>query len=766
MTDLTHNGGDPRDKTPDADTPDQPNHSAADATPPALDVESPDTPAGTAGSVTESLDTAGDHVAPEDAPSAAEEFAASAEPGDGDPGDVVASDDANESPTAAAVGDDEEYEEYEDFEEIDEAELAVWAADSPPVFPEIPAQRFGRRGFLVGLAAAGVPIAGLARLMDRAGGGSNSVPAPALQQSTPGLAASPAATPAAAASPVASPEASPDASPEPTPVDPFGNLTVIRDQAPVYVESPAPSDTLTLMLTMNQNFDFSPVSYRQDYQIMASYLDPLVWIDERTMEPQPWLARSWRVDDDGRRIIFSLRDDVTWHDGTPLTPDDVVFSLLAYRDDTDSAVRNFFVNMDDAKAVGEWTVAVELSAPDANFIPNAASQFIFQREALIDYWESRPEGQRTLSGFDWEENPPVGTGPWTYGDREQQSLTFERNIDYWAGDPPHFERLVFTWDTDPRTRIDAWRKRQTDLLFPVRQSELEMFRDLPGLLYAADAPVVMFSAFNFNNPARQIPDQLADVRVRRALSLAIDRRRYAADIFLDFIDIAGAGTFPQPWLRDERLTNPAVNRRAARELLNEAGYRRVSDGTTLDPNGEPFALTVITRLDARFEMRLALRHVIEDFATLGITLQLEVLEDAAFNERWIDTHEFDLVAYSYQVYPGFTDFDLYGSNWDIRINPQGWNPGGYSNSTVDRAIRNALTAESLDVLTSAVQDLQVAANDDLFGLWLGFPQDLILAQPNLLGFQPNMHWQTQNTRQLWRRPAGAVAPDKIIVGQP
>jgi hypothetical protein len=59
----------------------------------------------------------------------------------------------------------------------------------------------------------------------------------------------------------------------------------------------------------------------------------------------------------------------------------------------------------------------------------------------------------------------------------------------------------------------------------------------------------------------------------------------------------------------------------------------------------------------------------------------------------------------------------------------------------------------------------VAANDDLFGLWLGFPQDLILAQPDLLGFQPNMHWQTWDTRALWRRPAGVAAPDQIILGQ-
>jgi ABC-type transport system substrate-binding protein len=278
------------------------------------------------------------------------------------------------------------------------------------------------------------------------------------------------------------------------------------------------------------------------------------------------------------------------------------------------------------------------------------------------------------------------------------------------------------------------------------------------LLYAADAPIVMFAQFNRNNPARPNAGLLNDIRIRRALSLMVDRNRYAQDLFLGFIDTEAAGTFPQPWLRDTTQTNPTLSRRTARELLNEAGFQRQSNGTTIDPDGEPFSINVITRIDARFEMRAALRMIADDFAQMGVTLRVEELGSEAFNERWIRGHDFDLIAFSYQTYAGFTDFDLYGSNWDIRINPQGWNPGGYSNATVDRAIRDALNANTLESVVDALEDLQVAVNDDLFGLWLGFPQDLVLTQPDVLGFQPVMHWQTWHTRKLWRRPVGAPVP--------
>lgn len=628
-------------------------------------------------------------------------------------------------------------------------------------FPAIGTQRLGRRGFLVGLAAAGVPIAGLVRFMENSGGGNKPpVAAPSYQQGAATAAASPEASPAS--SPVAAtPEASHQATP--APVDPLGDLVVIRDQAPRYAETPVAGGTLRMMLTLPDNFDFNPAALQQDFQLMASYLDPLVWIDDQTMEPTAGIAESWEISKDGKTITFAIRDDIKWHDGDALTAEDVAFSLLVYRDATDSDVRNLFVTLSNAVAVDDRTVEVTLSTADANFIPNAGNQFIFKKAAFEEFWLDRPEGQRSLSGYDWEKNPPVGTGPWKYEERNDTSITFSRNEDYWFGAPPHFDEVVFTWKSDPKARIAAWKNGEVDLLWPVKPGEIAEINDTAAFLYAANAPIVMFAAFNFDNAGAEIPDLFKDVRIRQALSLTIDRRAYASSVFLDFVDISAAGTFPQPWLRDETLTNPARSRRAARDLLNEAGFSRRSDGTTLMPNGVPFVLGLIVRSDARFEMRLALRSVKEDFAALGIGLNIEELDDTAFNDRWTGTYDYDLIAFSYQTYPGFTDFDLYGSNWDIRINPQGWNPGGYDNSAADTAIREALRAATLEDLESSVKELQVAANDDLFGLWLGFPQDLVLVHPDVLGFQPTMNWQTWQTRKLWRRPENAPTPAQVIL---
>jgi ABC-type transport system substrate-binding protein len=111
-----------------------------------------------------------------------------------------------------------------------------------------------------------------------------------------------------------------------------------------------------------------------------------------------------------------------------------------------------------------------------------------------------------------------------------------------------------------------------------------------------------------------------------------------------------------------------------------------------------------------------------------------------------------LIAYAYDLLPGFTDYDLYGSAWDIRTNPAGWNPGGYANPEADAAIEEFLGALSLARQASALRRMQRAVNDDLFGLWFGFPHDLVLVAEGIEGFVPDLSWQTARTSELWLRP--------------
>jgi peptide/nickel transport system substrate-binding protein len=527
-------------------------------------------------------------------------------------------------------------------------------------------------------------------------------------------------------------------------------LIVEREQRPTYGEPPTRGGTLRLLRPPSSRDDLNPASFRQDYQVPVSYLDPLLRPGEVTLEPGPWLAERWVWSESGRVLTYTLRQGVTFHDGAPLSAVDVAFSFYVYRDDVDSAVRNLFASMVAAEALDDRTVRVTLAQPDGGWLFGASTQFVFQRRQYAPYWESRPVGERTLTGFDWAGSPPLGTGPWRLSEWDDAGVTFDRNGDYWAG-APAFDRLTIGWEADAAERLAAWREGEADVVWPVTPDDVERLAAVDGRLYVADAASVMFAAFNFANPARPDPGIFADVRVRRALSLAIDRDRYAEEVFGGFIRQRAAGTFAQPWANDPELTTPRQDRDLARDLLFEAGWSDLDgDGTLDDALGQPFVISVLLRDDARPELEEVLRSVRRDLREVGVQLAIESLDGDAFEERWLVTHDFDLIAFAYDLYPGFTDFDLYGSAWDVRENPQGFNPGGYRNPVVDAAIDAALVAVDVGRQRELLVELQREADDDLFALWFGFPRQLVLVRPDVLGFQPNKLWQTADTRKLWR----------------
>jgi peptide/nickel transport system substrate-binding protein len=601
----------------------------------------------------------------------------------------------------------------------------------------------GRRSFVAAAVTGGIGLAASSAF--------------ALRQS-PGPAGS-AGTPAASpiASPVASPQASPIATPTPavtslpgsTPVTSFP-LEVIRDQRPVESTEPVSGGDLRLFVQSADLGNFSPVSFRQDFQVACSLYDPLVWLDEVTCEPKPCLAESWKWSSDGLTLTFTIRDGVSWHDGSALTADDVAFSFVVYQQDIDSAVSGFFSLVSDIHSADDRTVVVTFDRIDGSFLFNAGNLFIFQANQYGFAWSSRAQGERTLNGYDWSKNPPIGTGPWRIDAASSSQVTLTRNAKYWAG-PPHAERLILTAEDDLAKRIDAWKEDKVDIIWPVTPLETSKLIEEPGRLYAAESLRTLFAAYNFNNPTRIAPDLFSSVDFRQALLLAMDRDKYQQSIFGSFIDTSKAGSITQPWARDERIVNPARNLDIANSRLDAMGWvDNDGDGIRETPAGDILSLVAIVQAGDQPELIQILLQLDADFRQIGVSLTVEELEPDAWTARWTTTHDFDLIGYSLLTYGAFDEFDLYGSAWDIRANQAGWNPGGYANEAVDAAIAEWFGTTDIEAMKVALYKLQRAVTDDPFGLFFGFPQDPVLVRSGILGYQPNKIWQSWNTRMLWK----------------
>lgn len=503
--------------------------------------------------------------------------------------------------------------------------------------------------------------------------------------------------------------------------------------------------------------DYTPTTFRQDFQLTVSYLDPLIRVDDVTLEPKPWLAERWSWGLDGLTLDIELRPNVRWHDGSPLTADDVAFSLTCYRDDVDSSVAFMLAVVSGIEATGETSLTVRFDEPEGTFPYNAGNLPIFSRAQYEAHWTSKPVGDRTLSGFDLGDQQPLGTGPWVIEERSETGVRLRRNDDHFAA-VPHAERLVLTVEDDGDAQLDAWRAGEADLVWPVEGADIARLRDRDGYLAAADATVSLFAAFNFGNPLRIDPGWMASPGLREALNQAIDRKGYAESVFGGFIDVERAGIMTQPWAVDRSARNPRRNVAAARALLARNGWADYDgDGVLDSPSGDRGEFVCIVREDEDPNLLAVLDVIGADFETLDFALRVERLDPEAFTLRWTTTFDYDLIALSLNQYAAFSEFDLFGSPWSIRRNAAGWNPGGYWNPEVDEAIFAYLQSWRVAEMKATLATIQRLTNTDPFALWLGFPQQPVLIRPDIAGFQPNKMWQSWNTGALWRSDDASLA---------
>ncbi len=280
---------------------------------------------------------------------------------------------------------------------------------------------------------------------------------------------------------------------------------------------------------------------------------------------KPDLVEKYEVSTDLKTYTLTVRPNAVWHDGQPLTADDIVFTFALIQDPAwKSPLRSTFKDVTVAKT-DERTVKLTLKEPYAPFL------------SLLDFgilprhvWKDVAPQDASMSEADLK---PVGTGPFAFSDLRRDkrgfvlSYTLKRNAAYYAR-APYLERLTFQFYPDYASAIDALRKRQVDSLSFVPR---DMRKDLNGL--ASVTPVSLelpqATAVFFNPNQNPI---LKDKDVRHALIMGIDKVR----ILFDVLDGDGH-PLDRPALPGFSATSTSAtpfNLQAAGTLLDSLGWTR------------------------------------------------------------------------------------------------------------------------------------------------------------------------------------------------
>lgn len=377
-----------------------------------------------------------------------------------------------------------------------------------------------------------------------------------------------------------------------------------------------------------------------------------------TPEFRPELAESWKMVSP-TTIELTIRRDVLFHNGDPMTADDVVFSLERLFHPTYapyvSISKEYFNNMDRAERVDDYTVRVHTKKPDPIIVTLLnVSQSMIVPEKYIKGLTGDPKVAED-SDYEAFAQAPVGTGPFKITEFiAGQKLVWERFDGYW-GDKPDIMKATVTRINEMAARITALKNGEVDIITNVPPDQIATIeRDSNLKVEGMQTPIFHLIFFNTNNP------KMADKRFRQALALGIDRDLLNEALWHGKARIPEYHTFPQFGdLYDPSWSTTEYNPEKARRLLKEAGY----DGTPIRFD------TQATYYTNGF---LAAQAIKEMWAQIGVTVNLNV------DDRWTGSDpDMEVRNWSNPLY--FPDpVGSFGTMWSptgARITAKSWTPG-------------------------------------------------------------------------------------------
>jgi dipeptide transport system substrate-binding protein len=327
---------------------------------------------------------------------------------------------------------------------------------------------------------------------------------------------------------------------------------------------------------------FTPALYTSGTTFDASsrqLFDKLAMFKRGETSIEPGLATSWDVSEDGKNYTFHLRKGVDFHTTSFFKPtrqfnaDDVIFSFMRQKDKNhpyhkvSGGSYEYFEAMDMAalidsiEKIDDYTVIFHLTRPESPFIANIAMDFGSIHSA--EYADNMIKAG-TLDNFDQQ---PVGTGPFVFVSYQKDStIRYLAHDTYWKG-RAKIDKLVFSITPDASVRYAKLKAGEAHLMpYPNPADLAAMKKDTDINLMEKEGLNVGYLAFNVEKKEFQ------DVRVRQALSMAMNKQAIMDAVFQGSGKIAKNPIPPTIWSYNDKIKDYAYDVAAAKKLLADAGY--------------------------------------------------------------------------------------------------------------------------------------------------------------------------------------------------
>ena len=443
------------------------------------------------------------------------------------------------------------------------------------------------------------------------------------------------------------------------------------------------------------------------------------------------IAETVEVPDDRAWVAFTLREEAHFSDGTPITVDDVIFSLETIRTHGRPNSRATYEQVVDVQRMSYRTVKLVFEDNTNRELPLLIGGFLPILSKA--YWSGRDFTETTLE-------PPVGSGPYVIETVDPgRSIVYRRDPNYWGNDLAlsaghfNFDEIRYEYYRDAGVSLEAFKAGDYDQRYEFNANRWETGYDFPA---AHDGRVVLKSfdhgiasglrgiGFNLRRPLFQ------DRRVRRALALAFDfewinknllRSAYERTASIYDNSVMAPDGPPsdaelrllEPW-RDQLPPEvfgppyaPPVtdgsggdrrNQRAATALLREAGWQ-VADGKLVDADGQPFRFEIMLRSQSNEKIALSFKNSLE---RLGIDVDVRLVDSTQYQAR-LEAYDFDMAIrfWGVSLSPGSEQQNYWGSV--SAASPGSRNEVGVTNPAIDAMIEALMGSRTREDMVTAAR---------------------------------------------------------------
>jgi peptide/nickel transport system substrate-binding protein len=448
------------------------------------------------------------------------------------------------------------------------------------------------------------------------------------------------------------------------------------------------------------------------YEVMSLTYDLLVDFSPKDSSPAPGLADSWETSDDGLTWTFHLNKDARWHDGKPVTSEDVAYTFRRILDEEQGLYIDYVRQIEKIETPDKHTVVFETKDPSVQML----SMLVYILPKHI--WKDVP-AEETKS---FENSPAIGSGPFQAVEwKEGQSVRLEANPDYFRG-APHIDEIIFQLYDNDDTMIQALENGEVDYIQGIPINLFKSLENQEGIeTNSAPDPGLTELGFNLYEPSPKAIEEfgapkrstgnpaLLDPLVREAINWSIDEEELTQRI------LQGEGTpgstlvppaLARYHLKLEESEIQGFDIERSKELLEQAGWRDTNGDGTVDKDGEELELRLFVRSEDKDSVTAG--QFIEDwFEEAGVGLETKAISDTALTDA-IYAADYDMFIWGWGSDPD-PDFILSVLTCDQFM---GWSDTFWCNEDYSRMYQEQKTQLDIEERAATIKKMQRIAYEE------------------------------------------------------